>query len=41
MIAYVDKLTPAQVQPLIDASANYGVTEKTFPASDLFAPGIH
>jgi ABC-type nitrate/sulfonate/bicarbonate transport system substrate-binding protein len=39
-IVYVDKLTPAQVQPLIDASAKYGVTEKTFPASDLFAPGI-
>jgi ABC-type nitrate/sulfonate/bicarbonate transport system substrate-binding protein len=39
-IIYADKLNAAQVQPLIDASAKYGVTEKTFPASDLFAPGI-
>ncbi len=40
-ITYVDRLVPAQVQPLIDASAKYGVTEKTFPAPELFAPGMH
>jgi ABC-type nitrate/sulfonate/bicarbonate transport system substrate-binding protein len=39
-ITYVAHLVPAQVQPLIDASAKYGVTDKTFPATDLFAPGI-
>ena len=39
-ILYVDKLAPAQMQPLIDASAKYGVTEKTFPAVDLIAPGL-
>jgi ABC-type nitrate/sulfonate/bicarbonate transport system substrate-binding protein len=39
-IIYADKLNAAQVQPLIDASAKYGVTEKSFPASDLFAPGL-
>jgi len=37
-ILYVDKLNPAQMQPLIDASAKYGVTASTFPASDLIAP---
>jgi NitT/TauT family transport system substrate-binding protein len=36
-ITYVNRLVPAQVQPLIDASAKYGVTDKTFPATDLFA----
>jgi ABC-type nitrate/sulfonate/bicarbonate transport system substrate-binding protein len=40
-ILYVSRLIPAQVQPLIDASAKYGVTDRTFPATELFAPGIH
>jgi NitT/TauT family transport system substrate-binding protein len=39
-ILYVDKLNPAQMQPLIDASAKYGVTASTFPAADLIAPGL-
>ena len=39
-ITYVSRLVPAQVQPLIDASAKYGIIEKTFPATDLFAPGL-
>jgi NitT/TauT family transport system substrate-binding protein len=39
-ILYVDKLTPAQMQPLIDASAKYGVTATAFPAADLIAPGL-
>jgi NitT/TauT family transport system substrate-binding protein len=39
-IAYVDRLVPAQVQPLIDASAKYGIIEKSFPATELFAPGL-
>lgn len=28
-------LNPALIQPVIDASAKYGITDKTFPASDL------
>jgi ABC-type nitrate/sulfonate/bicarbonate transport system substrate-binding protein len=40
-ILYVPRLVPAQVQPLIDASAKYGVTDRTFPATELFAPGTH
>lgn len=36
-ITYTDRLVPAQVQPLIDASAKYGIIEKTFPATELFA----
>jgi NitT/TauT family transport system substrate-binding protein len=39
-INYVDRLLPAQVQPLIDASAKYGIIDKTFPATELFAPGL-
>jgi NitT/TauT family transport system substrate-binding protein len=39
-ITYVAHLVPAQVQPLIDASAKYGVTDRSFPAAELFAPGM-
>jgi hypothetical protein len=39
-ITYVDRLVPAQVQPLIDASAKYGIIERPFPALELFAPGL-
>jgi len=39
-ITYVNRLVPAQVQPLIDASAKYGIINKTFPATELFAPGL-
>jgi len=28
-------LEPAMIQPVIDASAKYGVIEKAYPASDL------
>jgi NitT/TauT family transport system substrate-binding protein len=34
---YADKLEPALVQPLIDASAKYGITKATFPAKDVIA----
>ena len=36
-ITYVDRLVARQVQPLIDASAKYGVLAKSFPATELFA----
>lgn len=39
-ITYVDRLVPAQVQPLIDASAKYGIIAKAFPSTELFAPGV-
>jgi NitT/TauT family transport system substrate-binding protein len=35
---YADKLEPALVQPLIDASAKYGVTKATFPAASIIDP---
>ncbi len=35
---YADKLEPALVQPLIDASAKYGVTKATFPAATIIDP---
>ena len=35
---YAEKLDPAMMQPLIDASAKYGAIDKTFPAADLIAP---
>jgi NitT/TauT family transport system substrate-binding protein len=35
---YAEKLEPALVQPLIDGAAKYGITKKTFPASDIIAP---
>ena len=35
---YAEKLDPALIQPLIDASAKYGAIGSTFPALDLIAP---
>jgi NitT/TauT family transport system substrate-binding protein len=35
---YGEKLEPALMQPLIDATANYGTLKTTFPAIDLVAP---
>jgi NitT/TauT family transport system substrate-binding protein len=35
---YADKLDPALVQPLIDASAKYGITKATFPAATIIDP---
>lgn len=35
---YAEKLDPSQLQPLIDASAKYGVLKASFPAIDLIAP---
>jgi NitT/TauT family transport system substrate-binding protein len=35
---YAEKLDPAMMQPLIDASAKYGAIDKTFPAIDMIAP---
>jgi len=35
---FADKMDPAQMQPLIDASAKYGAINKTFPAKDFIAP---
>jgi NitT/TauT family transport system substrate-binding protein len=37
---YPDRLRIADLQPLIDASAKYGVLKAPFPAKDMFAPGI-
>jgi len=37
---YPDRLRMADLQPLIDASAKYGILKAQFPARDLFAPGI-
>jgi NitT/TauT family transport system substrate-binding protein len=37
---YPPKLDAAQLQPLIDAAAHYGVLKASFPAGDLFAPGV-
>ena len=37
---YPARLDAAQLQPLIDAAAHYGVLKATFPASDLFVPGL-
>jgi hypothetical protein len=35
---YAEKLDPAMIQPLIDASAKYGAISAPFPAIDLIAP---
>ncbi len=35
---FADKMDPGLMQPLIDASAKYGVLTKTFPAKDFIAP---
>lgn len=37
---YPAHLDAAQLQPLIDAAARYGVLKATFPASDLFVQGV-
>lgn len=37
---YPERLKVSDVQPLIDASAKYGVLQKAFPAKEMFAPGI-
>jgi|SRR5579875_42396 NitT/TauT family transport system substrate-binding protein len=37
-VTYADRLTPALVQPLIDAAARYGVLKTAFPATELFGP---
>jgi NitT/TauT family transport system substrate-binding protein len=35
---FADKLDPANVQPLIDGSAKYGIIKTAFPAADIIAP---
>jgi NitT/TauT family transport system substrate-binding protein len=37
---YPERLRTVDLQPLIDASAKYGLLQKAFPAKELFAPGI-
>jgi NitT/TauT family transport system substrate-binding protein len=37
---YPERLNAAQVQPLIDAAAQYGVLKASFPAKEIFAPGL-
>jgi NitT/TauT family transport system substrate-binding protein len=37
---YPPRLDARQLQPLIDATAKYGILKATFPAKDLFAPGL-
>lgn len=37
---YPERLRVADFQPLLDASAKYGVLQKTFPAREMFAPGL-
>jgi NitT/TauT family transport system substrate-binding protein len=39
-VVYTDKPAAAMVQPVIDAAATYGQLTATFPAADLFAPGV-
>ena len=34
---FQDRLDPAQMQPVIDAAAHYGVIAKSFPASEIIA----
>lgn len=37
---YTERLRAADIQPLIDASAKYGLLAKAVPAKELFAPGL-
>lgn len=37
---YPDRLSAAQIQPVLDAAAKYKMLKATFPATDLFAPGV-
>lgn len=39
-VVYAEKLSVAQIQPLIDASARYKAIKAPFPATELFAPGV-
>lgn len=39
-VYYPERLSVKYIQPLIDASAKYGVLKASFPAKDLFAPGV-
>ncbi|HXF33176.1 MAG TPA: ABC transporter substrate-binding protein [Candidatus Acidoferrales bacterium] len=39
-VGYAERLTPSQIQPLIDAAARYGTIKNSFPAADLLAPGL-
>jgi ABC-type nitrate/sulfonate/bicarbonate transport system substrate-binding protein len=36
-MTYAERLDPALIQPIIDASARYGFLPERFPATDLFA----
>jgi NitT/TauT family transport system substrate-binding protein len=37
---YPERLRASELQPLIDASAKYGLLKATFPAKDIIAPGV-
>ncbi len=37
-VPFAEKSEPAQIQPVIDAAAKYGVLKATFPASELLLP---
>lgn len=39
-VLYTEHLRAADFQPMIDASAKYGLLKKVFPARELFAPGF-
>ena len=39
-MTYPERLRARDLQPLIDASARYGLLKAPFPASEMFAPGI-
>ena len=37
---YAVRLNPAEIQPVLDAAARYKLIKASFPAADLFAPGL-
>jgi NitT/TauT family transport system substrate-binding protein len=37
---YPERLRASELQPLIDASAKYGLLKTAFPAKDIIAPGV-
>jgi hypothetical protein len=37
---YPERLRASELQPLIDASAKYGLLKASFPAKDIIAPGV-
>jgi hypothetical protein len=39
-IGYPPRVTAALIQPLLDASAKYGLLKATYPAADIIAPGV-